>query len=1584
MGGRPLTERTFPLNTCFCGSEEVVFVCSHLATVHQDNGSTVTFEEGAKGWVARGVGVQATLSEKYPSESFEYMLPGGSTLDFNQTGRLTSEISANGTLTTLTYNEGGQLTKAEEEAKRSITFAYNGEGLVKEATDPQGTVKYTYVSGNLTEVTDLDKHVWKFGYNGSHELTSQTDPLGHAVTTEYNEEKVISQTDALKRTRTWKYAGTESATETTVTNPTGAVTVEHYNNANLPTSITSASGTSIAATTTFEYDPRDNLIAVTNPNKHTTKYEYDAAGDRTSETDPLGDKTEWTYDGLHEVLTTTTPDGEKTTIKRNEHELPTTISRPAPSGTQATTYKYDAKGDLESVEDPLKRVWKYGYDSYGDRTSETDPEGNKRTWGYNGASQEISTVSPRGNVAGAEPALYTTTIERDALGRPLTATEPGGAGATGAPSNKTPARISGTAQEGQTLTAGTGLWEGAPSLSYTYQWERCNSSGGSCSNVSGATSSTYMLPSGDVGETFRVVVTASNSAGSALSTSEATMVTSAIGVIYSSQFGTEGTGGGQFKHPGGIAINSSGDLWVVDHFNNRIEEFTEGGAFVRAVGSKGSGSGQFELPDALAVDSHNDVWVADTGNSRIEEFNEKGEFVRAAGSLGSGNGQLFEPEGIAVDSHGNVWVSDTYNGRLEEFNEKGEFVKLVGTHGSGVGQVGEPEGLAIDSHGNVWVVDWSNDRVEVFNEKGEYLKEFGIEGEGAGQFERVYAIAINASGDVFVGDDWNNRVEEFSEQGEYVTEFGSEGSGAGDLELRYPNGITTNSSGDIWVTDSGNQRVEKWKPADVPSNVTAPGVSGELIVGQTLTANAGTWSGAPPLTYTYQWQHCNSSGESCSNISGVTSSTHLVTESDTATTLRVLVTAANAAAATESTSAATEVVDRPRLTKYTYDAAGNLETQTDPNGNKTTYTYDADNEPIKVEEPNKTITETGYDSDGQVISQTDANKHTTEYVRNALEEVVEVLNPLKQKTTREYDKAGNLTKVTDPLKRTTTNVYNEANQLTEVSYSDGKTHTVKYEYNKDGDRTGMTDGTGTSKYTYDQLDRLTETENGHKEKVKYEYDLANEQTKITYPNTKSVTRAYDKDGRLEKITDWLSNITKFTYDPDSDLATTVFPSGTSDEDKYAYNEAGQMSEVKMLKGTETLALLTYARNSDGEVISTTGKGLPGEEKASDEYDTNSRLAKGGATAYEYDAANNPTKIATGAYKYNAADELETGPSLTYTYNEVGERTKTTPSTGPATTYGYDEAGNLISVERSKEGEVPKIEDTYAYNGEGLRASQTISGTTSYLTWDMAEALPLILGDGTNSYIYGPGGLPVEQINSSGTVTYLHHDQAGSTRLLTGSTGTVTGKCTYSAYGTPTCEGTVTTPLGYDAQYTSTDTGLIYLRNRVYDPATAQFLSVDPLEMVTRAPYSYAEDDPVNHSDPTGLGEWEPWTESFWTEENFISNSPLNPIPYYEQEIESYEGGCGYFASVTHGLEGTLAGAALFAGGEGADEADITVSDVLEGKLGKITKAALPPGSPAWADIQDMSIADVRAAAKANEPGFKKIYKLLNDSRFNKP
>jgi RHS repeat-associated protein len=312
-----------------------------------------------------------------------------------------------------------------------------------------------------------------------------------------------------------------------------------------------------------------------------------------------------------------------------------------------------------------------------------------------------------------------------------------------------------------------------------------------------------------------------------------------------------------------------------------------------------------------------------------------------------------------------------------------------------------------------------------------------------------------------------------------------------------------------------------------------------------------------------------------------------------------------------------------------------------------------------------------------------------------------------------------------------------------------------------------------------------------------------------------------------------------------------------------------MSEIDMDKSAETLASLIYTRDNDGQVKKTVSKGLPGGETTEDAYDENNRLTKAGSTEYKYDAANNPTTEGSSTNTFNEGDELEKGTGVSYTYNELGERTKRTPTSGPAITYAYDQAGNLTSVERPKEGETSEIKDTYAYNGEGLRTSQTISGTTSYLAWDMAEELPLILRDGTNSYIYGPGGLPVEQISSGGTVTYIHHDQQGSTRLLTGSTGKNEGAYTYTAYGAiQEHTGTATTPLGYDAQYTSSDTGLIYLRARVYDPATAQFLTVDPINPITRAPYTYVNDNPLNRVDRTGLCSIDPESS-----ENCFSEAP---------------------------------------------------------------------------------------------------------------
>ncbi len=541
-------------------------------------------------------------------------------------------------------------------------------------------------------------------------------------------------------------------------------------------------------------------------------------------------------------------------------------------------------------------------------------------------------------------------------------------------------------------------------------------------------------------------------------------------------------------------------------------------------------------------------------------------------------------------------------------------------------------------------------------------------------------------------------------------------------------------------------------------------------------------------------------------------------------------------------------------TEYAYDGNGNLEAKTDANGHTTKYAYNADDEQTKVENPSGAILETGYDGAGEVTSQTDANKHTTTYVRNAQEEPTEVIDPLGRKTIEEFDAAGNLKAVIDPAERKTSYSYDKANRLTEVNYSEEATLDVKFEYDADSNMTNMVDGTGESIFKYDQLGRLTESKDGHGDVVGYGYDLAEELTGIAYPNGKSISRVFDGAGRLESVTDWLGGMTTFAYDADSELEGITFPAGSGNVDEYAYDRADRVSEATFTKGVKTLASLSYGRGKIGEIEKEIVKGLPGPEERTYGYDKNDRLAEAGAASFEYDAVDNLTKAPGTINAYDAASQLESGTGVSYSYDKLGERIKATPSGGPATTYKYDQADNLISVERPEEGKVPAISESFAYDGSGLMASKTSGLTTRRLSWDSSAALPLLLDDGQNSYIYGPGGLPVEQVSSEEESTYLHHDQLGSTRLLTNSGGESSATFSYAPYGgLEGSTGIATTPLGFAGQYTDAPGGLQYLRARFYDPTTAQFMTRDPLAAVTRAPYAYGKANPTAFIDPSGLG-----------------------------------------------------------------------------------------------------------------------------------
>ncbi len=104
------------------------------------------------------------------------------------------------------------------------------------------------------------------------------------------------------------------------------------------------------------------------------------------------------------------------------------------------------------------------------------------------------------------------------------------------------------------------------------------------------------------------------------------------------RFGTSGSGNGQFSGPLGVALNTSGYVYVVDSYSNRVQVFTQTGQFVRTWGSSGSGNGNFISPDGIAVNASGYVYVADWGNHRVQVFTQTGQFVRTWGSYGSGDG----------------------------------------------------------------------------------------------------------------------------------------------------------------------------------------------------------------------------------------------------------------------------------------------------------------------------------------------------------------------------------------------------------------------------------------------------------------------------------------------------------------------------------------------------------------------------------------------------------------------------------------------------------------------------------------------------------------------------------------------------------------------------------------------------------------------------------------------------------------------------------------------------------------------------------------------------------------------------------
>jgi RHS repeat-associated protein len=533
-----------------------------------------------------------------------------------------------------------------------------------------------------------------------------------------------------------------------------------------------------------------------------------------------------------------------------------------------------------------------------------------------------------------------------------------------------------------------------------------------------------------------------------------------------------------------------------------------------------------------------------------------------------------------------------------------------------------------------------------------------------------------------------------------------------------------------------------------------------------------------------------------------------------------------------------------------YDIGGHLILGTDANGNVSSFSYDLDGRltasTAGYGTPQATTNQTSYDAGGRVATQTDGLNHTlVTYTYDVLSRQATSIDGMTRTTTYNHDTANRLISSVNPLNQTTTYAYNSGGQLTGASYSDGLTASVSYSYDPDGLILTMVDGTGTTTNVWDSLHRLVRQTDGAGHTVGYTYDLAGRLTSIAYPGGSCttvptsfcVTRLYDTAGRLASVQDWLSHTTTFVYDANSNMTGIAYPNGVLAT--ATYNTADQLTNISDVSGASTVLSFTYTRDNNAQVT--------GDSSASYGYNSLNQLTTGPGLGFVYDPAGRLTQTVNGPvttnYSYDNADQLNStaivgGATTNYGFDAVGRRI-----TVGSTSLTWNQQNRLLTYGSGS---------SYTYNGVGLRVSKTVAGQTESFVWDTVDALPIVLQDGSISYVTGPGGLPLEQVTGS-TVYYYQHDQLGSTRALTDSAGAVVASYNYDAYGNLTSQtGSVTNPFLFTGQYRDSESGMYHLRARYYDPGTGQFISRDPKLSSTWAPYSYVADNPLNGTDASGL------------------------------------------------------------------------------------------------------------------------------------
>ena len=331
--------------------------------------------------------------------------------------------------------------------------------------------------------------------------------------------------------------------------------------------------------------------------------------------------------------------------------------------------------------------------------------------------------------------------------------------------------------------------------------------------------------------------------------------------------------------PFALAIDSSGNLYFAENADSKIRKVDSKGIITTVAGTgtpgfSGDGStatnAQMNFPTGIAVDSSGNLYIADSVNLRVRKI-AGGSITTVAGngnvSFGGDNGsalkaQMNGPQGVAVDTAGNVYVADTLNHEVRKIDTKGTISAVAGngSAGSGNNQLNGPQGVAVDTAGNVYIADTGNARVIKVaagggssTYAGSGTPGFGGDNGAAGsaQLYTPTGVAVDGSGNVYIADFQNHRIRKVSTSGTITTVAGNgnqgyagDGGQAGSALLNYPIGVAVDSGGNLYIADSGNHVIRK-----VLTNGTIATIAGNGLPGSTgdgglaLQASIGSPSG---------------------------------------------------------------------------------------------------------------------------------------------------------------------------------------------------------------------------------------------------------------------------------------------------------------------------------------------------------------------------------------------------------------------------------------------------------------------------------------------------------------------------------------------------------------------------------------------------------------------------------------------------------------------------------------------------------------------------------------------------------------------